>query len=91
MQINLGRVLPVFRGEWNSTATYTKLDIVYYGGSSYVAKGVSTGKYPDSETTYWGIVSKGGSFDGLTENQIQDIARQLGTVTYQIGTNTYND
>lgn len=92
--INLGRILPIWQGSWNSTTTYENLDIVYYGGSSYVAVGGSgnTGKYPDEEGgTYWKMLARGGSFEGMTEDQIIEIARQLNTVTYVVGSNTYND
>ena len=35
---NLGRVAMVPKGTWDNTATYSKLNVVTYGGSSYVAR-----------------------------------------------------
>ena len=34
----IGRVVPIPQGDWNSTKSYTKLDIVYNNGVSYIAK-----------------------------------------------------
>lgn len=101
-QINLGRILPVFKGNWNSTVQYEKLDIVYYGGSSFVAKQASKGNAPGTtegyEDDYWIIVSRGGTFDYLTEDQIYNLAIQISDVIAdeeslvrgELGDNRYN-
>ena len=47
-QIDLGRILPVFKGKYNELTQYEKLDIVYYKGSSYVANSNMKGIAPDS-------------------------------------------
>ena len=47
-QIDLGRILPIFRGIYVNTTNYEKLDIVYYKGSSYVANSNMRGIAPDS-------------------------------------------
>lgn len=47
-QIDLGRILPIFRGIYVNTMNYEKLDIVYYKGSSYVANSNMKGIAPDS-------------------------------------------
>ena len=47
-QIDLGRILPIFRGIYVNTINYEKLDIVYYKGSSYVANSNMKGIAPDS-------------------------------------------
>lgn len=36
--MNIGRVMPVFRGRYDSNTKYEKSDVVYYKGSSYMAK-----------------------------------------------------
>ena len=36
MLINLGKIQPNPRGDWNSESTYTYLDIVRYANSSYI-------------------------------------------------------
>lgn len=58
-QIDLGRILPIFRGIYVNTINYEKLDIVYYKGSSYVANSNMKGIAPDSEGTSntWQLVA----------------------------------
>ena len=50
--INLGRVGFVPRGAYNSGTAYKQLDVVYYNGSSYVAKINCTGIAPGN-TSAW--------------------------------------
>lgn len=58
-QIDLGRILPIFRGIYVNTTNYEKLDIVYYKGSSYVANSNMKGIAPDSAGTSntWQLVA----------------------------------
>lgn len=58
-QIDLGRILPIFKGLYTNTTQYEKLDIVYYKGSSYVANSSMRGIAPDSTTSSntWQLVA----------------------------------
>ena len=58
-QIDLGRILPIFRGIYVNTTNYEKLDIVYYKGSSYVANSNMKGIAPDStaSSNTWQLVA----------------------------------
>lgn len=58
-QIDLGRILPIFRGIYVNTINYEKLDIVYYKGSSYVANSNMRGIAPDStaSSNTWQLVA----------------------------------
>ena len=58
-QIDLGRILPIFRGIYVNTINYEKLDIVYYKGSSYVANSNMKGIAPDStaSSNTWQLVA----------------------------------
>ncbi len=58
-QIDLGRILPIFKGIYVNTINYEKLDIVYYKGSSYVANSNMKGIAPDSTETSntWQLVA----------------------------------
>ena len=58
-QIDLGRILPIFRGIYVNTTNYEKLDIVYYKGSSYVANSNMRGIAPDSTASgnTWQLVA----------------------------------
>ena len=74
--IIIGKVAPTFKGEWDSTVTYNRLDIVSYNGSSYgcVSDNVNN-KIPTNET-YWKLVASKGD---------------ISSVDCNLGNNTYND
>lgn len=76
----LGRVSIVFKGEYNSTTNYEKLDIVSYNGSSYACLKDCVGIIP-TDTTYWQLVAQKGE---QGEQGIQGI--QGATPNIQIGT-----
>ena len=57
--INAGRVAMVPKGEWDATTAYTRLDVVLYNGSSWVAIQDSTGQAPASGSTYWQLLARG--------------------------------
>lgn len=63
-KIDLGRITPIYRGDYDSTVSYNELDIVYDDtiGKSFIAKQASKGKdLPvDKENEYWGIIAKQG-------------------------------
>ena len=76
----LGRVSIIFKGEYNSTTNYEKLDIVSYNGSSYACLKDCVGVIP-TDTTYWQLVAQKGE---QGEQGIQGI--QGATPNIQIGT-----
>ena len=49
-----------YRGTWAVAAVYAPLDVVEYGGSSYLAKLTSKGTRPSSHPTYWGLLAARG-------------------------------
>lgn len=55
MSTSAGRVLIIPKGEYDSTATYNMLDVVYDQNGSFICKKTSTGNAPDAEqdTEYW--------------------------------------
>ena len=63
-KIDLGRISPTYRGDYDSTVSYNELDIVYDDtiGKSFIAKQASKGKdLPvDKENEYWGVIAKQG-------------------------------
>lgn len=76
-----GKVSPITRGNWSGSESYTRLDIVSSGGSSYIAKKDSV-NVPVSNTEYWQLMAQGGissadrvSYDntasGLTADNVQ--------------------
>ena len=59
--INLGRILPIFYGNWSSEKTYENLDVVYYppDKASYVAIQTTRGEIP-SNSQSWVLICQGG-------------------------------
>ena len=56
---NLGRVLIVHRGEWDSATEYERLDIVSLNGASYLVTADCTGTEPPNDDYYALIAEKG--------------------------------
>ena len=81
---NLGRILPVFKGNWESSYNYFPLDVVLYNGSSYVAKSnIPAGGNNPSNNTNWQIIAASGELSGnLTPTQEQAI---IDSVVQQAG------
>jgi len=79
-QITIGRILPIFKGDWSDSTRYSKLDIVYYNGSSYVAKQTSTGQEPVLPSDYWMMVAKGLRWDTMTPSEKQEIINSVTSV-----------
>ena len=65
-EYNLGRIGMNYRGEYSSDTNYTKLDVVTYNGSSFVAIEDSIGHSPD-ESTYWKKMA--GGINDYVENE----------------------
>lgn len=55
-----GRIGFLVKGEYQETETYRFLDVVYYNGSSYVAKKDTTGNRPAENSEYWQILASSG-------------------------------
>lgn len=92
-QIYIGRIVPIFRGAYNSSTPYTKLDIVYYNGSSYAAIADNEGKEP-TNTNYWQIVAKYGTWNDYSEGEKQQLLsrlQELQELKIEVGNRTYKD
>lgn len=57
---NLGRVSIVPKGEWSSNSTYTRLDLVTYNGSSYIAKKDVPINIQLNNDEYWMVTAQKG-------------------------------
>ena len=62
VKTKLGKVSLTPKGEWNSATAYEQLDLVSYGGSSWVAKKSNTNVAP-SESDFWIMIAKSGVTD----------------------------
>jgi hypothetical protein len=81
--ISAGRVLLMPKGDYDSTTTYEMLDIVSYNGSSYIAKGTTTGNLP-TNTTYWQLSAYGGQASNLAGNFAPLETTDYATRSYQV-------
>ena len=94
-QINIGRILPIFKGDWDNSTTYSKLDVVLYNGCSWVATAENSGETPDTSANDWIMVAKGGSWEDFSAQEKQDLIDALipyvDNISIVEGTNTYND
>ena len=79
MIYNLGRVAPIFRGNYKPTQEYGILDIVYYDGASFVAlmdklKNIAPTR---EDNPYWAIVADSNAFDA---DALQEVLTTRGFV-----------
>ena len=65
-----GRIGFVIKGNYSATETYDFLDVVYYNGSSYVAKKLTTGNTPQASDDYWQVLANANSADISDETPI---------------------
>ena len=57
--MNAGRILILPKGNYDESAQYEMLDLVYYKGASWIAKKTVTGIAP-SESEYWQKIAESG-------------------------------
>ena len=76
MTYNLGKFILTPRGNYSGLETYNKLDIVLYGGSSYLCKSNNVSNIVPTNTTYWQLLAAAGQAV-LTPQQEQYIINTL--------------
>lgn len=68
-----GRVLIMPKGTWVSGTTYHPLDLVYYGGNSFICKAEVTGtSTPIDDTTHWQQIASGFDMSLITQTITND-------------------
>ena len=65
-----GRIGFLIKGEYSAAATYDFLDIVFYGGASYVAKKITKGNTPARSNEYWQIFAEGTTISDVSDASI---------------------
>lgn len=75
-EYNLGRVTPIFCGDWGNQTVYKYLDVVLYGGASYVSKGDTPAGALPTDTNYWQLVAKGAEITPEMIEQIAELVKQ---------------
>lgn len=79
----LGKVAVTPKGEWNGTTAYEKLDVVSYGGSSYLSVRDVPAGTSLSNTNYWMLLAQKGD-TGNAIASIEKTATSGLTDTYTI-------
>ena len=59
-KIDLGKVAPTYRGNYETDTNYNELDIVELKGGSYIARKSVTGVTPGTDDTSWGLIANQG-------------------------------
>jgi len=90
---DLGKVGMTLKGEYNSAATYERLDVVTYQGSSYVLIVESATNKVPTDTSYWQeIASKGDTgATGATGTSVSSVVLNADytlTINFSDGTST---
>lgn len=71
----IGRILPIFQGNWDSTQSYDKLDIVLKGIVSYVSNVDNNTTEPTANNNSWQVVCRGATAEevvaALEDGQLQ--------------------
>lgn len=88
-----GKILMYPVGNWTSGNNYGFLDIVYYGGSSYIAKTdiINSTINPVTDTTNWQILAHGYIADTLSGIDGIDTSGLLGTAGATVASQTLID
>lgn len=73
-EINLGKVMLSWQGEYDNAKTYTRLDAVSYNGSSYISLNGSVGVLP-TNTEYWGKLAQAGKDGSAATAQTPDLSQ----------------
>lgn len=88
-----GKILMFPVGDWTSGNDYGFLDIVYFGGSSYIAKTdiVNSTVDPATDTTNWQILARGYLADTLSGINGIDTSGLIGTAGGTVSSQTLID
>ena len=85
--INLGSIKFNWRGAYDNSTAYAVDDVVSSGGSSYICILASTGNAV-TNTTYWNVMSQGGTDVGTTLTTQGDILYRDGSGLQRLGAGT---
>ncbi len=85
--VNLGSIKFNWKGAYNANTAYAVDDVVSHSGSSYICILASTGNAP-TNTTYWNIMSQGGTDVGTTLTTQGDLLYRDGSGLQRLGAGT---
>lgn len=69
-KLKIGRIVPLIKGEYSSSVSYVKMDIVTYEGSAYWCIKDCSGIVPTNDTYWKLLVSKGNNGDKMAYSDL---------------------
>lgn len=67
--VDLGKIKFQWKGDWSSSASYTRDDVVHYQGQAYVCKLANTNSTPTVGSADWDLLAAGGDPATVMTNQ----------------------
>lgn len=65
-----GRVMPIAKGDYDSSVEYEALDFVYYNDASWIAKQTTRNNLPSDNSEYWQRLTSSSNFGVDAEGYI---------------------
>lgn len=76
--VDLGKIKFQWKGDWSSSASYTRDDVVHYQGQAYVCKLANTNSTPAVGSSDWDLLAAGGDPATVMTNQGDLLVRGAG-------------
>jgi hypothetical protein len=76
--VDLGKIKFQWKGDWSSSASYTRDDVVHYQGQAYVCKLANTNSTPTVGSADWDLLAAGGDPATVMTNQGDLLVRGAG-------------
>ena len=84
---NLGRVLPTWKGIWDPTVNYKRMDIVLWNSNSWVAMNDNINSEPADDNPDWLCIARGSNYSDWSEEDQEvfynDLMSNMGDLIQQ--------
>jgi len=82
--VNLGRIKPIWQGNYASETSYVVDDMVLYNNSAYICTAASQGNAP-TNTSYWDLMTQGSNIPTQTGNSGKVLKTDGSTLSWGTG------
>lgn len=84
---NLGKILPIWKGIWDPTIDYYKMDIVLWNSNSWVAMNDNINSEPTDNNSDWLCIARGSNYSDWSEEDQEafysDLMSNMGDLIQQ--------
>lgn len=84
---NLGKILPIWKGIWDPTIDYYKMDIVLWNSNSWVALNDNINSEPTDNNSDWLCIARGSNYSDWSEEDQEafysDLMSNMGDLIQQ--------